>query len=123
MFLTVFGWSLLLLPFSLVTYAPNGWKTGCIIALIVLGFLLLAAFPIWEKYYAPVQFFPFKFLMDRTILGSCLLYCFTSLSIYCWDAYYSSYLQVVHDLTITTSGYVLNALRLTADFLGPFLGV
>ncbi|KAI0594285.1 major facilitator superfamily transporter [Biscogniauxia sp. FL1348] len=123
MFLTVFGWSLLLLPFSLVTYAPNGWKTGYIIALIIVGFLLLAAFPIWEKYYAPVQYFPFKFLMDRTILGSCLLYCFTFLSIYCWDAYYSSYLQVVHGLTITTSGYVLNTLGLTAAFIGPFLGL
>ncbi|KAI1635496.1 hypothetical protein F4809DRAFT_642496 [Biscogniauxia mediterranea] len=47
----------------------------------VPGFLLLAAFPIWEKYYALVHYFPFKSLMDRTILGSCLLYCFTFLSI------------------------------------------
>ncbi|KAI5925495.1 major facilitator superfamily transporter [Camillea tinctor] len=123
MFLTVFGWSLLLLPFSLVTYAPNGWKTGYIIALIIVGFFLLLAFPIWERFYAPVQYFPFKFLKDRTILGSCFLYCFLYISIFCWNAYYGSYLQVVHGLTITTSGYVLNVLSLTAAFLGPFIGL
>lgn len=40
-----------------------------------------------------------------------------------WDAYYSSYLQVVHDLSITNSGYVLNAFSLTSSFISPFVGV
>lgn len=74
MFLTVFGFSLLLLPFSLVFYAPNGWKTGYIIAMIVLGVVLLGAFAAWEKYFSPVPYIPFKFLKDRTILGACLVY-------------------------------------------------
>lgn len=74
MCLTTFGWSLLLLPFSLVFYAPNGWKTGYIIAMIVLGVVFLAAFAVWEKYYSPFPYIPFKFLKDRTILGACLIY-------------------------------------------------
>lgn len=41
----------------------------------------------------------------------------------CWDAYYSSYLQVVHDESITISGYVLNTLSLTSSFIGPFVGL
>lgn len=41
----------------------------------------------------------------------------------CWDTYYYSYLQVVHGLTITTSGYVLNSFSLMSSFLGPFIGM
>ncbi|KAI0533986.1 MFS general substrate transporter [Xylaria digitata] len=123
MFLTVFGFVLLLLPFSLSGYAPHGWKTGYIIAMIVLGALLLTAFVLWEKYGAPVQFFPFKYLKDRTIMGACGLYGIMFLSIFCWDAYYGSYLQVVHGLSITTSNYVLNGLSLASYFIGPFVGL
>lgn len=74
MFLTIFGWSMLLLPFNLVRTAPNGWKTGYIIAMIILGLVFLAAFIVWEKRFATVSYFPFKYLKDRTILGACLLY-------------------------------------------------
>lgn len=81
MFFTVFGWALLLLPFSLASRAPNGWKTGYIIAMIILGAVLLACFIIWERYFAPVAYFPFKFLKDRTLLGASLLYGIMFLSI------------------------------------------
>ncbi|KAI1376563.1 MFS general substrate transporter [Hypoxylon crocopeplum] len=123
MLLTISGWSLLLLPFSIVTYAPNGWKTGYIIAMIVLGFCSLVAFVFWEKYVAPVAYFPFRFLKDRTIFAACLLYGVMFISIYCWDGYYGSYLQVVHDESITISGYVLNSFSLTSSFIGPFVGL
>ncbi|KAI1741199.1 MFS general substrate transporter [Xylaria scruposa] len=123
MSLTSFGFVLLLLPFSLTGYAPHGWRTGYIIAMFILGGVLLAAFVVWEKYFAPVQFFPFKYLRDRTILGACGVYGIMFLSIFCWDAYYGSYLQVVHGLSITTSNYVLNGLSLASNFIGPFVGL
>ncbi|KAI1293166.1 MFS general substrate transporter [Xylaria venustula] len=123
MFLTVFGFVFLLLPFSLTGYAPYGWRTPYIIAMFILGGVLLAAFVIWERYFAPVQYFPFKYLKDRTILGACGLYGIMFLSIFCWDAYYGSYLQVVHGLSITTSNYVLNGLSLASNFIGPFVGL
>ncbi|RWA14915.1 hypothetical protein EKO27_g245 [Xylaria grammica] len=123
MFLIVFGWVLLLLPFSISGYAPHGWRTPYIIALIILGGVLLAAFVVWERFFAPVQFFPFKYLKDRTILSACGLYGVLFISIFCWDAYYSSYLQVVHGLDITVSNYVLNGLSLASYFIGPFVGL
>ncbi|KAI0184895.1 siderochrome-iron transporter MirB [Xylaria flabelliformis] len=123
MSLTSFGFVLLLLPFSLTGYAPHGWRTGYIIAMFILGGVLLATFVVWEKYFAPVQFFPFKHLKDRTILGACGVYGIMFLSIFCWDAYYGSYLQVVHGLSITTSNYVLNGLSLASNFIGPFVGL
>ncbi|KAI0448885.1 MFS general substrate transporter [Xylaria acuta] len=119
--LTSFGFVLLLPPFSLTGYAPHGWKTEYIIAMFILGWLLLAAFVVWEKYFAPVQFFPFKYLKDRTILDACRVYGIMFLSIFCWDVYYGAYLQVVHGLSITTSNYVLNGLSLASNFIGPFV--
>jgi hypothetical protein len=40
-----------------------------------------------------------------------------------WDTYYYSYLQVVHDLSISHAGYVLNSFALTAAFISPFVGL
>lgn len=114
--------SLLLLPFSLVAYAPNGWSTGYIIAMIVLGVLLFPAFAAYERYVAPVQFLPFKYLKQGTIIGSALLYGLMFLSTFCWNSYYGSYLQVVHRLSIKDSGYVLNAYSLTATVFAPLIG-
>ncbi|CAK7208003.1 hypothetical protein SEUCBS139899_010837 [Sporothrix eucalyptigena] len=116
------GFSLLLLPFSLATSAPNGWKTGYIIAMFIVGGICLILFALWEKWYAPVQYLPWKHLTDRTILGGSLVYGFMFCSIYCWDTYYSSYLQVVNNQSITTSGYILNGFSLGAAFLSPFIG-
>lgn len=81
MVLTIAGWSLLLLPFSIASYAPNGWASDYIISMLALGFLCLIAFGLWEKFFSPVPYFPFRFLTDRTILGASLLYCFMFVSI------------------------------------------
>ncbi|KAJ3494588.1 hypothetical protein NLG97_g3980 [Lecanicillium saksenae] len=123
MLLTIFGWSLLLLPFNLATKAPHGWRTGYIIAMIVLGVALLAAFVVWEKYFATVQYFPFKHLKDMSVLGASLVYGFMFISIFTWDTYYYSYLMVVHDLSITNASYVLNSFSLISSIIGPLTGL
>ena len=96
------AWSLFVLPFSLVAYAPQGWKTPYIIACIVLGLCLFPCFYIWEAKFAPVQFLPWKYLKNGTIIGSCLLYCVMFLSVFCWNGYFYSYLLVVHRQSIPT---------------------
>jgi MFS family permease len=114
---------LILLPFSIAAYAPKGWASGYIIAMEVLGVVCGVLFYIWECKFAPVQFLPWKFLKDRTIIGSCLLYAIMFVSCYCWNSYFGSYLQVVHRLSITTSGYVLNAFGLTSYIFSPLFAL
>lgn len=114
--------SCLLLPFSLAPYAPKVWATGYIIAMLVLGVVLFPAFYVYEAYVAPVQFLPFKYLKQGTIIGSALLYGIMFLSTFCWNSYYYSYLQVVHRLSVKDSGYVLNAYSLTATVFAPLIG-
>lgn len=70
MFLIMFGFSLFLLPFSLVSYTAKKWAAGHIIAMIILGIFCLVAFGFWEKKYATTPLVPWVNLKDRTILGS-----------------------------------------------------
>lgn len=72
MLLTTAGFSLVLLPLSLASSSKDKWKSGDIIAMLVVGVICIIAFVIWEKYFAPVQYMPFHYLRDRTILGSCV---------------------------------------------------
>lgn len=67
------GLTVFLLPFTLARSAPNGWKTGYIIAMIVVGFIVLVTFGLYETYWAPEPFLKNKFLTDRTVIGSCLI--------------------------------------------------
>lgn len=68
------AFALILLPFSLVSQAPNGWKTPYIPAMVATGVVVLGLFYLWEAFFAPVTFLPWKYLKEPTILGSCLLY-------------------------------------------------
>lgn len=78
--LIVAGISLILLPFSLAAYQTKGWASGMIIAMLVIGFLCLIVFPLWEKFFSKKCFIPFELLSDRTIVGACLLAGFLDIS-------------------------------------------
>ncbi|KAL5372474.1 hypothetical protein DPSP01_013460 [Paraphaeosphaeria sporulosa] len=120
--LLMFAFCLFMLPFTLTNYAPNGWKTGYIIAMIVQGVLLFPTFVVYERYVAPVPFLPWMYLKDPTIVGSCVLYGVMFLSVFCWNGYYGTYLQVVHRLSIENANYVLNSFSLTSSVFGPLIG-
>ncbi|KAH6721768.1 siderophore iron transporter [Leptodontidium sp. MPI-SDFR-AT-0119] len=90
-FLIAAGMALFLLPFSLYSYQKDQWRSPMIIAMIIVGGLLVVAFAMWERYGAPKKYMPFELLADRTVLG----------------AYFSSFLQVVNNLTVTEASYAL----------------
>lgn len=121
--LIMFAFCLFLLPFTLQAYAPNGWKTGYIIAMIVLGILLFPVFVYYEAKIAPVQFLPWKYLKDRTIVGSCLLYGVMFLSIFIWNAYFYSYILVVHRQPIDHAGYIVNSFSLASSTFSPLVAL
>ncbi|PMB72925.1 Siderophore iron transporter mirB [Beauveria bassiana] len=107
-FLFAGGLVVFLLPFTLARTAPQGWSTPYIIAMIVVGFVVLAMFALWECYAAPVPFMSQKFLADRTILGACLLNMTYQVSYYCYASYLQPFLMVVYNVDLQTAGYVAN---------------
>lgn len=111
------GLTVFLLPFSISAYAPKGWASDYIIAMIVVGFVMLGAFLLWELRFAPTPMFNFSLLTDRTIIGACLLDATYQLSYYCWNNYYTSFLQVVNNLSIAEAGYVSNTFDVVSGFL------
>ena len=104
-FLVSAGLALLLLPFSLAASAPEGWRTGYIIAMLVLGVILLLAFGVTQR-IVPKPFMPYRLLVSRTVMGACLIDFTWQIAYYCWAGYYSSYLQVVYDLSVSEAGYI-----------------
>ncbi|KAH6680078.1 MFS transporter [Plectosphaerella plurivora] len=116
-FLFASGLTVFLLPFTLADSAPNGWSTGYIIAMIVVGFAALVAFGVYETFLAPVPFINYSILTDRTVIGACLLNMTYMVSYYCWNSYFSSFLQVVNNLTLAEAGYVGSTFEVVSGVL------
>lgn len=111
------GLVIFLLPFTLADSAPSGWRTGYIVAMLVLGFVLLIAFALHEKYLSSKPFIPFKLLTDRSVLATLALAATYQISYYCWNSYFTSFLQVVSGLTIAQAGYVSSTFDVVSGVL------
>ncbi|OAL50303.1 putative siderophore-dependent iron transporter [Pyrenochaeta sp. DS3sAY3a] len=116
-FLFAGGLTVFLLPFSLATTAPKGWKTDYIIAMIIVGFIVLVFFGFYETYWAPEPFLKNKFLLDRSVIGACLIDMTYQVSYYCWNSYFTSFLQVVCNLSVAEAGYVNSTFQVVSGVL------
>ncbi|KAB8074307.1 major facilitator superfamily domain-containing protein [Aspergillus leporis] len=100
------GLVLFLLPFTIAGSAEEGWKSAHIIAMLVLGVACLVAFGVIERFWAPVPFLPWEVLVSRTVLGACMVDVCYQIAYYCWNDYWTSYLQVVYGTSLATAGYI-----------------
>ncbi|OQV03729.1 hypothetical protein CLAIMM_08740 isoform 1 [Cladophialophora immunda] len=116
------GLVLFLLPFSLAQSTADDWESGSIIAMLVVGFVLLLGFAVFERYLAPKPFIPYQLLISRTILGALLLDAVYQIAYYCWGSYFSSFLQVVNNLTIAQAGYVSSTFDIISGLWLLFVG-
>lgn len=120
------GFVLLLLAVTLAKYNGSTWRSSHIIAMLVLGPVFILAFLIWERAPAtlnPKPMIPFHLLRDRTVLGVCTMGAVTRIAFYLWANYFTSYLQVVHGLSVTHAGYVDNVYSYVTCAWAPLLGL
>lgn len=103
------GVALFLLPFNLYTLQAKGWRSPLTICLLVFGMVLMIVFAVWERFFTPVTFIPYSLLLDRTAFGAGILSATLFLSFYCWNSYFSSFLQVVNGLSVTDASHVVQA--------------
>jgi MFS family permease len=96
-----------LLLISLNLFALQSWSLSSVIAMSVIGSLFIISFIVWERYYASITFVSYSLLLDRTALGACILSATLFVSFWCWNSFFSSYLQVVNDLSIEHASYVV----------------
>ncbi|KAG9186323.1 hypothetical protein G6011_02879 [Alternaria panax] len=108
------GFSLLLLPWPLAFYQRGGFASPMVICMIIFGLLLVAAFVVWERFYATKTFFPYYLCKDRTVIASCLLGANAWMAFYSYRMMYSSYLQVVFQLPVAKAGYITNIFNIVS---------
>ncbi|EGY17071.1 siderophore iron transporter mirB [Verticillium dahliae VdLs.17] len=90
------GLTTFLLPFTLADSAPNGWSSGYIIAMIVVGFVVLGIFALYETFLAPTPFLN--------------------------NSYFTSFLQVVNNLSVSEAGYVASTFDVVSGILLLIVG-
>ncbi|KAL4881126.1 siderophore iron transporter mirB [Aspergillus karnatakaensis] len=105
-FLMVGGLILFLTSFNIAGNTEGEWKSAKIIAMMVVGFVVLVGFIAYERWGAPKPFIPYHLLVDRTVIGACLLDITYQVSYYCWASYFTSFLQVVYNTSLTQAGYI-----------------
>ncbi|KAG8672845.1 hypothetical protein FPOAC2_06256 [Fusarium poae] len=116
------GVALFLLPFNLYTMQAKGFGSPMIICFFVFGILLLVIFGIWERFFAKLSFIPWRFLLDRTITGACILSFTIFFSYACWALYFTSILQVVNDLSVTNASYIVSTYTVASCLFAIFIG-
>jgi hypothetical protein len=114
-FLMIGGTILFLTSFNIAGNTEGQWQSPKIIAMMVVGFCVLVAFVCYERWVAPKPFIPFYLITDRTVIGACLLDITYQVSYYCWASYFTSYLQVVYNTSLTQAGYI----SAIFDFMDP----
>ncbi|KZM23287.1 MFS siderochrome iron transporter 1 [Ascochyta rabiei] len=122
LFLLMGGLVFFLLPFSLWSYQDGLWNSALVISFFIVGGLMLIGFVLYEKFVAPKTFVPYEVLLDRTVLGACIVSGVFFISFYCWNAYFFSFLQVVSGLNITEATYVTNIYSIGSCFWSLFVG-
>lgn len=110
------GLVLFLLPFSLASTTADSWRSASIISMLVIGVCCLLAFVVVERYVAPKPFIPFDVLVSRTVLSTCLLSALYQIAYYCWASYFTSFLQVVFDVSISQAGYINSTFDVVSGF-------
>lgn len=93
--LLAFGFALILLPFSLANNSKGGWSNPSMISMLVVGFIILILFGIWEQYFAPIPLAPKRILTNKAFLLAISIQVFSQLSSAVEAQYFSSYIYVI----------------------------
>ncbi|KAI4940514.1 hypothetical protein J4E86_010894 [Alternaria arbusti] len=108
------GFSLLLLPWPLAVYQKDGFGSPMFICMVSFGICLILLFVAWERYYASHALFPYYLMKNRSIIAACLLGCNSWIAFYSYRMMYSSYLQVVFQLSVSKAGYITNIFNIVS---------
>lgn len=117
-----FGFSLLLLPFSLYDNAEGQWKNPSLIAMFVVGGILIIFFFIYEFVWAPFPIVP-KRCLNRTLVGSVIIDFFYMLAGMIPLVYFSSFVYIVKDWSDQDWTYFNNTLTMALCVFGVVAGI
>lgn len=103
------GLSLILIPLTLISRSPSGFRDPKLLPMILLGLFFLILFPIWESHprLAPHPLLPLSLLRSRTFVAGCALGFFYFMIFYiAVMPYFYSYLLVALNLPVNLAGQI-----------------
>lgn len=117
------SFALILLPFTLAEDADGGWGNGRIIAMLVIGFVLLIAFVLFEMYLSPKPLMTERILKNRTFLASVTIYTFNQTASAVRNTYFSSYIYIIKEWSTYEWTIFLGITTMGLSLLGPIVGL
>ena len=117
------AWVLFLLPFSLETEGRAGYSSASFIAPVVIGVCLFPVFAAWERWFARVHFVPYRLILDRSVLGACLLAAVLYFCFYSWNLYFYYFVMLVYNLDTSMTGYMTQIYNVGSCFWSPVFGL
>ncbi|GAA5939078.1 hypothetical protein JCM10213_006022 [Rhodosporidiobolus nylandii] len=108
------GCGAFLLPFTMAGKTGGGWGDPKLHLLILLGFLTLVFFGWYELRLASIPLLPPRLLKNRTIVAGSLMGFFHFCSQYCYESFFTSFLQVARGHSPQDSSYIAQSYMFTA---------
>ncbi|KAH7166578.1 major facilitator superfamily domain-containing protein [Dactylonectria macrodidyma] len=117
------AFSLILLPFTLAEDADGGWGNASIIAMLVVGFVLLILFVLFEVYLAAKPLMTKRILKNRTFLAAVTIYTFNQMASSVRNTYFSSYIYIIKQWTTYQWTIFLGITTMGLSIMGPIVGL
>lgn len=122
--LAVVSLAFILVPLSLASLQPQGYRTPWVIALFVLGPIgLLVLLPLYESRIATRPFFPSRYIKHRAIALALLLYFLDFMAVGASHNYLYNWAVIAQNMSILQATYLSNVNGVTIAFVGMGFGL
>ncbi|OAA69690.1 Major facilitator superfamily domain, general substrate transporter [Cordyceps fumosorosea ARSEF 2679] len=117
------AFSLILLPFSIAKSTVGGWGSPRIIAMLVVGFLLLVVFGLYERFLSPKPVMSPRIMDNRTFVASAVIFTFNQMASSVRNTYLASYVYIIKQWTEYQWIIFLGITTMGLCLLGPIVGL
>ncbi|KAF2015192.1 MFS general substrate transporter [Aaosphaeria arxii CBS 175.79] len=118
-----FAFSLILLPITLAKSARGGWTNPSMIAMIVLGFVILVLFILFEAFLAPKPLMTKRILQNRAFIAGVIIHTFNQMASSIRNTYFSSYILIIKEWTTYQWTIFLGITTMGLCLVGPVVGL
>ncbi|PAV16768.1 MFS polyamine transporter [Pyrrhoderma noxium] len=114
--------ALILLPLTLANSASNGWKNPSMIAMIVVGFVILVMFAVWDPLFASRPVIAPRLLRNRSVVLASWIGFFDFFSYYLTYVYLYSFVLVVKPWSTLDATYFMQTQTIALTVFGITAG-
>ncbi|CAK7916700.1 siderophore iron transporter Arn1p [[Candida] anglica] len=117
----IFGF--ILVPFTLASGVTDKWRQASTIAPLIIGFVFIPPFIVWEKKYARFPITPFALLKDRGVWSALLIGVFINWVWYMPNDFMYTVLMVAMNQSQKAAMRVTSLYSFVSVIVGPLVGL